>query len=132
VQRDPNRRSGGRGTAKDARRELGQRAEQLACDHLCRQGFEILARNVRLGRLELDVIGRRGRLVVFCEVRSRSSDRLMTPAQSIDPRKVARVRQAAAQWLRETRPGPVEVRFDVASVLFDVPDGRLNYLEGAF
>lgn len=104
----------------------------MACDHLCAQGFEIVARNARVGRLELDVVARRGGLFVFCEVRSRSSDRLMTPAQSIDPRKVARVRQAAATWLRAAQSGPMQVRFDVASVLFDVPEGRLNYLEGAF
>lgn len=116
----------------DRRKALGQQAEQLACDHLQQQGFEIVARNARVGRLELDVVARRGRLLVFCEVRSRSSDRLMTPAQSIDARKVARVRQAAAQWLRQVQAGPVNVRFDVASVLFDVPEGRLNYLEGAF
>jgi putative endonuclease len=78
------------------------------------------------------VIARRGALVVFCEVRSRSSDRFMTPAQSIDLRKVTRVRAAAAQWLRAAKPGAVQVRFDVASVLFDEPEGRLNYLEGAF
>ena len=55
----------------------------------------------------------------------------MTPAQSIDARKVARVR-----WPRRSgyarRTGAAQVRFDVASVLFDQPDGRLNYLEGAF
>lgn len=115
-----------------ARAELGQRAEQLASQHLESQGFEVLARNVRVGRLELDVIARRGRLMVFCEVRSRRSDRLMTPAQSIDAAKVARIRQAAAQWLRDNRPHHAEVRFDVASVVFDCPGGRLNYLEGAF
>ena len=116
----------------DPRATLGRRAEELTCAHLGRLGFEIIARNARVGRLELDVIARRGPLLVFCEVRSRSSDRLMTPAQSIDPRKVARVRTAAAQWLRAARPGAVQIRFDVASVLFDEPDGRLNYLEGAF
>jgi len=114
------------------REELGRKAEALACEHLQQQGFAIVARNVRVARLELDVIARRGPLVVFCEVRSRSSDRLMTPAQSIDGRKVARVRRAAAQWLKQAGLGPVQVRFDAASVLFDVPEGRLNYLPGAF
>jgi putative endonuclease len=116
----------------DARATLGRRAEDLACAHLSSLGFEILARNARIGRLELDVIARRGSLVVFCEVRSRSSDRVMTPAQSVDPHKIARVRAAAAQWLRAARPGAVQIRFDVASVLFEEPSGRLNYLEGAF
>ncbi len=104
----------------------------MACKHLETQGFEILARNVRVGRLELDVIARRGRMVVFCEVRSRRSDRLMTPAQSIDGAKVTRVRQAAGRWLRENGQSYREIRFDVASVVFDTPEGRLNYLQGAF
>lgn len=104
----------------------------MACEHLRSLGCEIIGRNVRVGRLEIDVIARRGRLIVFCEVRSRSHDRLMTPAQSIDARKVQRVRSAAAQWLRSAELGAVQIRFDVASVTFDVPGGRLNHLEGAF
>jgi putative endonuclease len=115
-----------------SRASLGQRAEDLASRHLQRVGFAILDRNVRVGRLELDLIAQRGALVVFCEVRSRSDDRLMTPAQTIGPLKVRRVRHAAAQWLRHHRQGPVQVRFDVASIVFDTPGGRLNYLEGAF
>ena len=91
-----------------------------------------MARNLRVGRLELDIVARKGRLIVFCEVRSRSHDRFMTPAQSIDPKKVERIRRAAAQWLRSSQTGTDQVRFDVASVLFDSPEGRLNYLEGAF
>jgi putative endonuclease len=116
----------------DGRAERGARAEDMACAHLRALGCEIIGRNVRVGRLELDVIARRGRLVVFCEVRSRSHDRLMTPAQSIDARKIQHVRNAAAQWLRSANLGSVQVRFDVASVTFDVPGGRLNHLEGAF
>lgn len=111
---------------------MGQRAEALACAHLQARGFEIVGRNVRVGRLELDVIAQRGDLLVFCEVRSRTSELLMTPAQSIGRLKVARVRRAAATWLRRNRPGPLQIRFDVASVLFDQPGGRLNYLDGAF
>lgn len=114
------------------RAALGARAEQLACEHLERRGFEIVGRNVRIGRLELDVIARRGSLLVVCEVRSRRSDRVMTPAQSVDYRKVAHVREAARGWLRANRPGTSQLRFDVASVLFDTAEGRLNYLEGAF
>jgi putative endonuclease len=116
----------------DGRASLGRRAEDMACAHLLGCGFEVVARNVRVGRLEIDVIARRGPLIVFCEVRSRRSAQVMTPAQSIDPRKVARVRSAAAQWLRASREHSPQVRFDVASVLFDKPEGRLNYLEGAF
>jgi putative endonuclease len=114
-----------------ARAELGRRAEDLVCRYLVEHGFEVLGRNVRVGRLELDVIARRGGLLCFCEVRSRRSDTWLTPAQSIGPAKVRKLREAAARWLRTANLSARELRFDVASVLFDVPEGRLTYLEGA-
>ena len=115
-----------------ARAELGRRAEDLACGYLVSQGFELLGRNVRVGRLELDLIARRGSLICFCEVRSRRSQALMTPAQSIGPAKLRNLRAAASRWLRDSDARRYQVRFDVASVLFDIPEGRLTYLEGAF
>ena len=117
---------------ENARAALGKRAESLAADHLQREGFEILARNVRQGRLELDIVARRGRLVVFCEVRSRSDDRFIGPAHTITPLKIQRLRQAATLWLRQAGLGSVEVRFDAACIVFDTPKGRLTYYEGAF
>jgi len=114
------------------RAELGRAAEDLVATHLELLGFEIVGRNVRFGRFELDLIARARDLVVFCEVRGRAHDRFVAPAATMDVRKVARVRQAAAQWLRENRPGSVDVRFDVAAVVFDVPGGRIDYYEGAY
>ena len=115
-----------------SRAALGTRAEDLVARHLERQGFAIVARNVRVGRLELDVVARKGKLVVVCEVRARMRDDFMSPIESIDPRKVARVRRATAQWLAIAGLGVVDIRFDAASVVFDTPDGRLDYYEEAF
>jgi putative endonuclease len=120
------------GPTLNARAELGRRAETLTAHHLEQLGFSVLARNARQGRLELDIVARRGQLVVFCEVRSRSNDRFISPADTITPVKMRRLRQAATLWLREAKLGSVEVRFDAACVVFDVPEGRLTYYEGAF
>lgn len=114
------------------RPELGRRAEQLVASDLERRGFQLLARNARQGHLEIDLVARRGGLVVFCEVRSRSNDRFISPAHTITHVKIQRLRQAAASWLREAALGHVEVRFDAACVVFDVPEGRLMYYEAAF
>lgn len=114
------------------RAELGRRGEQLAADRLARAGFEIIARNARVGRLELDIVARRGTLVVVCEVRARRSDRVMTPAQSIDHRKIAHIRLGAVRWLKETDVRYGQLRFDVAAIVFDTPGGRLSYFEAAF
>lgn len=116
----------------DARAELGRRAESLVAEYLEAHGFVVLGRNVRVGRLEMDIIARKRGLVVVCEVRALSSDRLMSPAHTIDAGKVQRVRRAAAQWLREAKLGAVDLRFDAAAVIFDTPDGRIEYYEGAF
>ena len=87
---------------------------------LVERGFEILARNVRVGRLELDIIAGQGRLVVVCEVRTRTTAYFGTPVESIDPAKVRRVRVAAARWLA-TQPelSGRRVRYDAAGVLFE-------------
>ena len=56
----------------------------------------------------------------------------MAPVQSIDARKAAGLRRAAAAYLASAAPaGTREVRLDVASVVYDVPGGRLDYYEAA-
>lgn len=114
------------------RRALALDAEALVASELARRGFAILGRNVRVGRLEIDLIARRGSLVVFCEVRSRASSALLDPIETIDRSKAQRIRRAAARWLAGARLGAVEVRFDAASVVFDCDPARLDYFENAF
>ena len=103
--------------------------------HLEDRGWRIVATNVRAGRSELDIVARRGRTLVVCEVRSRSSDRFGAPAESITAEKKQYLRRGAMRWLR-TRTDLVgaRLRFDVAGVVFDGPGGapRLDYYEGAF
>jgi putative endonuclease len=111
---------------------LGLRGEELAASYLEQQGYRILARNVRVGRCELDVIAARGRTVVFCEVRARASDALIEPVESIDRAKVAHVRRAAAQWLTSQVTRFEQVRFDAASVVLSGNEPRLTYFEDAF
>jgi putative endonuclease len=91
-----------------------------------------LARNARVGRLELDLIARRDRLVVFCEVRTRSSDAFMDPIASIDRLKVQRIRSAAVAWLRQNSIQAHELRFDAASVVLGPGEPKLTYYEAAF
>jgi putative endonuclease len=106
--------------------------ETLVAQHLEGLGFEILARNARTGRLEIDLIARRDQLVVFCEVRSRRSDSIVGPFETIDRLKIARLRRAASQWLAANPQPRAEIRFDAASVVFDRTPPRLEYFEFAF
>ncbi len=110
---------------------IGARGEALVAEHLEGLGYTIVARNARVGRLEIDLIASRANLLVFCEVRTRSNDRMMDPIASLDRAKAQRIRRAAAAWLQE-HPSRGEIRFDAASVLLGEGESALTYYEHAF
>jgi len=115
------------------RRSLALEGERLAAEHLARAGYRIVARNVRAGGVEIDLVAMRGGLVVFAEVKARRGRGFGAPEDAVDPRKCARLVRGARAWLREHAPGAARVRFDVLAVE-PGPDGALQvrHLPGAF
>jgi putative endonuclease len=81
------------------------------------RGYRVLETNVWLAGNELDVVARRGRRLVFCEVKSKVGEAYGDPAEMVTPEKVRRVRRAAETWLA-THPeyADCEARFDVVVV----------------
>ena len=92
--------------------EQGRLGETRAARYLQRRGYQILARNVRIGRGELDIIARRGELLVFVEVKAHQSRESALLAMHED--KCARLRSAAEAWLARY-PGArgCQCRFDL-------------------
>jgi putative endonuclease len=117
-----------------SRNELGAEGERRAAAHLMRRGYRIVARNVRAGGIEMDLIARRGSLVVFVEVKTRRSHRFGRPEDAVDSRKRARLIRGAAAWLHENRRGIRRTRFDVivCECRSDERDWQLRHLKGAF
>jgi putative endonuclease len=98
-------------------RAIGTQAERRALWHYRLRGFRILATNAWIAGYELDVVARRGGLVVFCEVKAKSSPGLGDPAEMVDAEKQRRVRIAAEVWLAgHPELSACEVRFDVVAV----------------
>lgn len=95
-----------------ARREAqGRRGEALAALYLRLKGWRILAQRLKTPRGEIDLIARRGRTVIFVEVKWRATAELLDEA--IDPYRLRRVAAAAeAVAHRHARPGDL-VRIDV-------------------
>jgi len=115
------------------RRAVGAYGERLAERHLTDLGLVVLARNWRCADGEVDLILREGDDVVFCEVKTRRSDRFGPPAEAVGARKVLRLRRLAARWLAESAVHPREVRFDVVSVLPQARGAaRIEHIRAAF
>jgi putative endonuclease len=108
---------------------LGADGERRAGEWYQRSGFQVEHRNWRCPVGELDLVLRRGSLLVFCEVKARSSTRWGSPLEAVDRRRIRRLRAAAGEYLRTVRPAGIDqVRFDVASVL----NGRVEVVQDAF
>ena len=111
-----------------ARRALGVSGEDAVAAWYVSHGYEVVERNWRCKTGELDLILRRGRTFVFCEVKTRSSDAFGAPVEAVTRNKQVRLRHLAARWLEDAPMRPIDIRFDVASVLA----GEIEVLEGAF
>lgn len=116
----------------DGRPALGRSGEDLAAAELTSLGFEVVARNVRGSCGELDIVARRGGLLVFCEVKTRRSDRWGMPAEAVGYPKQQRIRRLAGEWLTAQRPRVSEVRFDVVSIVADGGTAEVTHIPGAF
>lgn len=104
-------------------------AERRAARWYRLRGYRILDTNCWLAGAEIDVVARRGRVVVFCEVKSKSGERFGDPLEMVDARKVTRVRRAAGAWLaRHPELAGLDVRFDVIAERA----GKLEQLADAF
>ena len=121
-------------------RDSAKWAEDLVAAWYVREGYDIVARNWRCTRGELDVVAWRDGVLVVCEVKARRNGNHGDPFESITTQKIARLRRAAAIFVDALREGestlsggglrlPIrELRFDAAAVL----GGRVEVREAAF
>jgi putative endonuclease len=109
-------------------RAIGTRAERRALWHYRLRGYRVLAANVWIGGYELDLVLRRGRTIVFCEVKAKGSGARGDPLEMVTPEKVRRLRQAAEAWLAANPRPEFDVRFDIAAER----TGKLQVVANAF
>ena len=120
----------------DPRNQLGALGESRAASFLVARGYRIDARNVRYAGVEIDLIARRGALVVFVEVKTRRTRRYGGPELAVDARKQARMVRAAHAWLSQHRGASRRLRFDVVACSVERVNGRddwkIDHWVGAF
>lgn len=112
--------------------EMGARSELIACRALQQAGYEIVARNYRTPRFEIDIIARQHGYIVFVEVRARRAGGIVHPLESITQRKRHRIILGAQHYLHTHRMKTPRVRFDVVSVEWRGRWYRLRIFPDAF
>jgi len=99
-----------------AKDEVGRYGERFAADWYTERGYEIVARNWRVRAGEIDLIAAGPDVVVFCEVKRRTSGAFGSGAEAVGWRKQQRIRTVARHWLAEQESWVPQLRFDVAVV----------------
>lgn len=115
-----------------AAHKLGQAGEAAAADYLRAHGYELVAQGYRYRRAEVDLIVRQGTtLLVFVEVKARSSSQFGYPETFVTTRKQELFRLAAEQ-VQEDLQWPGDIRFDVLAVTPSATGFRIEHFEDAF
>ena len=113
-------------------RILGEWGEGIAADFLTARGYEILARNIRTPAGEIDLLARRGGLLVFIEVKTRRGEGFGPPEEAITAVKQQHMEDSALAWLAEHPGEGGNWQFDVIAI-YQPPDDRqpeITHLEG--
>ena len=95
---------------------LGRWGEQVAADHLIQHGYTILGCNLRTPYGEIDILARQDDMLVFIEVKTRSSGSLGFPEISITPKKFFHMVSAAQAYLLDHPELETAWRIDVISI----------------
>ena len=112
------------GKEKPEHLRRGELGELAARKHLQALGLKFLAANFRSTRGEIDLVFRDDDVLVFVEVKARSSEDWVRPAAAVNARKRRLLSQCALDYLRLLKNPPVKVRFDIVEVL--LRDGAVS------
>ena len=110
---------------------LGRLGENIAKDFLKQRGFIIIAINWRHLHYGIDIIARHQNILVFVEVKTRSTFKYGFPDESIDHKKESRLREAAEIYI-EQEDLHNEIRFDIVSIVKNNFEEKVYHITDAF
>jgi putative endonuclease len=114
------------------RAELGRRGEQRAAWFYRLRGFAIEERNLRAQGGEVDLVARRGRLVVFCEVKTRQSAETAPGFEAVDAAKRGRLVRMAERWVTARARRDLMIRYDILSLFWNGRRFLVTHFADAF
>lgn len=113
-------------------RSLGQQGEEIAAKFLTKNGYQVVTRNYRWARGEIDIVARKRNMLVFVEVKTARARTFGAPETWVDERKQQQIGQVALRYLQEKEIDEMDCRFDVVAVTFYDNQWRVRHIENAF
>lgn len=111
--------------------ELGKKGEQLAIDYLLKNGYEIVERNYRFDKAEVDIIAQKNSILAIVEVKTRSSIDFGNPQDFVKPKQIQRLIKAVDEYIT-VNDLDVEARFDIIAIVKENNNFNIEHLENAF
>jgi len=112
--------------------ELGERGEELAFKYLSDVGIEVLERNWRKYKLEVDIIAKDEDTIVFVEVKTRGTDYFGKPEHFVDKKKMMMMAEAAEYYIDELGRDDLEVRYDIIAIVIEPDKEIVMHIQDAF
>jgi putative endonuclease len=111
--------------------DLGKKGEDAAAEYLLKLGHQILERGYRFGRAEVDIISIEKNMVVFTEVKTRSSEYFGYPEDAVDKKKKKLLLHAAEEFVVSHKLD-LAMRFDIISVLSENENLKIFHIPDVF
>jgi len=111
--------------------DLGKLGEELAVDHLQKNGYTILQTNFVFQKAEIDIIAQKGNILAIVEVKTRSSIDFGLPQDFVKPKKIQLLVKAVNEYVIQNDID-ADIRFDIISVFKNGKDFEIEHIEDAF
>ncbi len=110
---------------------LGKQGEELAVAFLVKEGYEILARNYRFLKNEIDIIAKDGDMIIGVEVKTRSTPEFGDPHEFVKPKQIQALVKVMDYYIQE-QDLDNEVRFDIVAIIKNKLGTKVELLKDAF
>ena len=111
--------------------DLGNEGEKRAIAYLQKKGYEILERNYRYLKAEVDVIAKKGNTLAVVEVKTRSTNEFGNPQDFVNPKKIKLLISAIDNYVTK-KDLDIEVRFDIVAIIKQKGIFQIEHLKDAF
>ena len=112
-------------------REQGTKGENLAVHFLLAKGYSVLEQNYRSGRSEIDIIARKGDIMVFVEVKTRKNNKYGYPEAFLSEAQKERIHYAAEDYMTQ-KEWHGNFSFDIIAIISGAGAPEIDHFEDAF